>query len=124
MRHMLAVVVSRTKMHVRCLACCAARCAYPCAPRCDSSVSRVALVSAPSLLNLNLLEVRQPLTAVARVPEAKQSSMLSKLLAAAGRPTACRRAAAAEPAVTGRPATPNLAQRSELQCWCAARHLR
>ena len=40
-----------------------------------SSVSRVALVSAPSLLNLNLLKVRQPLTA--RVVDDKQISMLS-----------------------------------------------
>ena len=47
-----------------------------------SSLSRVALVSASSLLNLNLLEVRQPLTAVARVSEEKQTSMLSTLLAA------------------------------------------
>jgi hypothetical protein len=45
-----------------------------------SSLLRVALVSAS--LNLNLLEVRQPLAAVAHVSEEKPSSMLSTLLAA------------------------------------------
>ena len=49
-----------------------------------SSLSRVALVSSSSLLNLNLLEVRQPLAAVAQVSEEKQSSMLSRTLLAAG----------------------------------------
>ena len=47
-----------------------------------SSVSRVALVSASSLLNLNLLKVRQPLTGTARVVDDKQISMLSTLLVA------------------------------------------
>ena len=47
-----------------------------------SSVSRVALVSASSLLNLNLLEVRKPLTAGNPVSKEKQTSMLATLLAA------------------------------------------
>ena len=38
-----------------------------------SSVSRVALVSASSLLNLNLLKVRQPLTGTAHVLQGWQA---------------------------------------------------
>ena len=47
-----------------------------------STLSRVALVSASSLLNRDVLEVRKPLAAGAHVSEEKQSSMLSTLLAA------------------------------------------
>ena len=47
-----------------------------------SCISRVALVSASSLLNRDVLEVRKPLADGAHVSEEKQSSMLSTLLAA------------------------------------------